>query len=98
MNVFNIREVESLLKRKFFTDIINSKDHHLLLNKTSIATRFKTNNINTLNNNIFLTYLYGPEKNFFIKNNIFQSLYLSENNNFFFFNKLKNFFFINLID
>ncbi len=43
MNCFNIREAESLLKRRFFTDLINSKDQHILLNKTAIGLRFKLN-------------------------------------------------------
>lgn len=59
MNCFNIREVQSLLKRKFFTDLINSKDHHELLNSTAMSTRFKTNNINAINGNLLLSYTYG---------------------------------------
>jgi hypothetical protein len=76
MNCFNIREVQSLLKRKFFTDLINTKDHHLLLNKTSIGIRFKSNSINSINSNILLSYLYGLENIPFIK----QSVYFSEKN------------------
>ena len=30
MNCFNIRELQGILKRKFFTDIINTHDHKLL--------------------------------------------------------------------
>lgn len=58
MNCFNIREVESLLKRKFFTDLINSKDHHVLLNNTAVGLRYKLNNINS-SNNTELLYNYG---------------------------------------
>jgi len=59
MNCFNIREVQSLLKRKFFTDLLNTHDYRELLNKTSINLRFKTQNISTLDSNVFLFYNYG---------------------------------------
>jgi len=61
MNCFNIREIQSILKRRFFTDLINTHDHHVLLDRTAMGLRFKTNNINTLNNNINLFYNYGIE-------------------------------------
>lgn len=61
MNCFNIREVESLLKRRFFTDLINSKDHHTLIDKTAIGLRYKVNDTSYLNNNINLFYNYGLE-------------------------------------
>lgn len=61
MNCFNIREIQSLLKRKFFTDLINTHDHHTLLDKTAMGLRFKTNNINSINSNIFVFYNYGIE-------------------------------------
>jgi hypothetical protein len=59
MNCFNIREIQSILKRRFFTDLINSTDHHSLLNETVMGLRFKTNNINAINPNMFLIYNYG---------------------------------------
>lgn len=61
MNCFNIREVQAILKRKFFTDLINTHDHHALLDKTTMGVRFKTNNINSINSNIFVFYNYGVE-------------------------------------
>lgn len=75
MNCFNIREIQSILKRKFFTDLINSHDHHMFLDKTAMGLRFKTNNINNINSNIFIFYNYGIEftpkirsSSFFINN------------------------------
>jgi hypothetical protein len=44
MNCFNIREYESLLKRKFFKDLINVTDNHNFLNKVIVSLRFKNNN------------------------------------------------------
>lgn len=61
MNCFNIREIQSILKRRFFNDLINTHDHHNLLDKTMIGLRFKTNDMNTVNPNIFLFYNYGLE-------------------------------------
>ena len=61
MNCFNIREIESILKRKFFTDLINTHDHKTLLDKTAMGLRFKTNGINSIHSNIFNFYNYGIE-------------------------------------
>jgi len=76
MNCFNIREIQSILKRKFFTDLINTHEHHTLLDKTAMGLRFKTNNINLINSNIFIFYNYGIEfapkirSNYFFDNEI----------------------------
>src|SRR5690606_3214751 len=61
MNCFNIREVQSILKKKFFTDLINSKDQHLFFNNSAIGIRFKTNNLNLINTNNQLNYFFGLE-------------------------------------
>jgi len=63
MNCFNIREVQSLLKRRYFTDLINTKDHRTLLSQTSIGIRFKTSNVNLYNGNTLNFYNFGTEKN-----------------------------------
>ncbi len=79
MNCFNIREIQSILKRKFFTDLINSHEHHTLLDKTAMGLRFKTNNINSINSNIFIFYNYGIEftpktrSSYFLINNNFSN-------------------------
>lgn len=90
MNCFNIREVQSLLKRKFFTDLINTHDHHTLLNKTTVGTRFKTNNINAIQSNMFVFYNYGLELTVKIRNEEFVSFTdlnaLAYNTNSIFFN------------
>nr|YP_010049605.1 cytochrome c oxidase subunit 1 [Halteria grandinella]QPL16010.1 cytochrome c oxidase subunit 1 [Halteria grandinella] len=107
MNCFNIREIQSILKRKFFVDLINTHDHHTILNKTAMGLRFKTNSINSFNSNIFIFYNYGIEfssktrSNNYFTNNLNFSL---TNTNFFtpnslFFNLINyfnetNFFFI----
>ena len=44
MNCFNIRELQGILKRRFFNDLVNSNDHHTLLNDSMIGIRFKLNN------------------------------------------------------
>jgi len=59
MNCFNIRELQGILKRRFFTDLVNSNDHHNLLSKSMISLRFKTNNDNVVNNDILMFYNYG---------------------------------------
>lgn len=63
MNCFNIREVQALLKGRFFNDLVNSNDHHDFLNKTIIGLRFKTNDLNSINPNMLLFYKYGVYNN-----------------------------------
>jgi hypothetical protein len=43
MNCFNIRELQSVLKRKFFVDLVNTHDHRNLLESSMIGLRYKTN-------------------------------------------------------
>ena len=44
MNCFNIRELQGILKRRFFTDLVNSADHRDILSSSMIGLRFKSNN------------------------------------------------------
>lgn len=92
MNCFNIREIQSILKRKFFTDLINTHDHRTLLNKTAMGLRFKTNSINSINSNVFIFYNYGIEfsskirsNNYFFNNEIRSNSAPSFFNNSFFY-------------
>jgi len=59
MNCFNVRELQALLKNRFFTELINSKDHHNFLDQTAIGLRFKTNDLNTIYSNMVLAFRYG---------------------------------------
>jgi heme/copper-type cytochrome/quinol oxidase subunit 1 len=105
MNCFNIREVQSLLKRRFFTDLINSNDHHELLDQTMLGLRFKTNNLNSLNSHVILHNNFGltsTGKTRFTINqeaNIFDTFTFLKSDSFFFntinfFYQKLNFFFI----
>ena len=42
MNCFNIRELQGVLKRRFFTDLVNSSDHNLFLSESTVGLRFKS--------------------------------------------------------
>jgi hypothetical protein len=47
MNCFNIRELQGILKRKFFVDLLDSHDYRNLLKESMINLRYKLNpNIN----------------------------------------------------
>jgi hypothetical protein len=48
MNCFNIRELQGILKRKFFTDLVNTSDNHTASESTLINMRFKNNMSNIL--------------------------------------------------
>jgi hypothetical protein len=94
MNCFNIREIQSILKRKFFTDLINTHDHHILLDKTAMGLRFKTNNVNSINSNIFVFYNYGIEYTAKIRSSSYAFNALDSNSQFVN-NKSALYFFIN---
>jgi hypothetical protein len=98
MNCFNIREVQSILKKRFYTDLINTHDYHTFLDKTAMGLRFKTNNINNINSNIFVFYNYGLEftpkirtNSYFFNNKISYQSTISFDPNSFFFYFLNNF-------
>jgi len=59
MNCFNIREIQALLKARFFSDLVNSNDHTIFLNKTVIGLRYKTHMLDMINPNMLLFYRYG---------------------------------------
>jgi hypothetical protein len=59
MNCFNVRELQALLKNRFFNELISSRDHHIFLDQTAIGIRFKTNSLDSINSNTFLMYRYG---------------------------------------
>jgi hypothetical protein len=59
MNCFNIRELQSILKRKFFTDLVNTHDHRDLLEQSMIGLRYKSNNSLNLNSDILSFYNFG---------------------------------------
>lgn len=59
MNCFNIRELQGILKRRFFTDLVNSSDHREILDSSMIGLRFKTNNTLNLNHDVLSFHNFG---------------------------------------
>jgi hypothetical protein len=59
MNCFNIREVEALLKGRFFPDLVTGKDSRSFLNSTTLGLRFKTNNLDSINSGTLVFNNYG---------------------------------------
>jgi len=60
MNCFNIRELQSMLKKRFFTDLVSTHDHRELLQSTVIGLRYKHNGNSLAESGIFSFYNYGP--------------------------------------
>jgi heme/copper-type cytochrome/quinol oxidase subunit 1 len=94
MNCFNIREIESILKKRFFVDLINTHDHKKLLHKTIVDLKFKLND-NFLSPNLFIFYNYGLD--FTSKRRFGSLINVNEkgvkllNENSFFYKTLKNY-------
>ena len=59
MNCFNIRELQGILKRRFFTDMVNSHDHRDILNSSMIVAKFKLNSESNVNLDTTLFYNWG---------------------------------------
>jgi hypothetical protein len=76
MNCFNIKELQGILKRKFFADLVNTHDYKALLPNTMIALRYKLNNTVNLDLDTINYYNYGVSFNN-------PNTFLSFNNNIF---------------
>jgi hypothetical protein len=59
MNCFNIRELQSVLKSKFFVDVMSSFEHRDLLSDTMLLVRYKSNQENHIDLDVFNFYNYG---------------------------------------
>jgi len=59
MNCFNIRELQGILKRRFFTDMVNSHDHRDILGSSMISAKFKLNTSENINLDATLFYNWG---------------------------------------
>jgi hypothetical protein len=59
MNCFNIRELQGILKRRFFTDLVNSTEHNHLLASSVLGLRYKLNSSNTTTPDYALFYNFG---------------------------------------
>jgi len=77
MNCFNIRELQGILKRKFFPDLVNINDHRNLMETSMLGLRFKINNNDSIRPEQSLFYNFGltntsKQKNINFTNYIYQ--------------------------
>jgi hypothetical protein len=63
MNCFNIRELQGILKRRFFVDLVNSHDHRDILSSTMIGIKHRLHNTENINLDITMFYNWGILKN-----------------------------------
>ena len=75
MNCFNIRELQGNLKRKFFSDLVNSNDHREILSNSMIGLRFKANNTLNLNHDVMSFYQFGTNLTPKSRNTILENTY-----------------------
>ena len=69
MNCFNIRELQGILKRRFFSDLVNSADHREILSSSMIGLRFKNNNNLNLEHDTMSFFKLGTNNSAQIKVN-----------------------------
>jgi hypothetical protein len=68
MNCFNIRELQGILKRKFFVDLVDSHDYKNLLKDSMINLRYKTNSNINLDFDTASFYKFGIHNSVINKN------------------------------
>ena len=61
MNCFNVRELQSLVRKRFFFELSNQKTYNETLSKTLIGSKYKTTNLNKSNSS--LNYSLGLDIN-----------------------------------
>jgi len=81
MNCFNIRELQGILKRRFFADLVNTSDFRELLDESMLGLRFRTGNQGTVASNTALFYNYGTSDAHRTKPGIFQPRTITHNSN-----------------
>ena len=59
LNCFNMRQLETILRRQFFTDFLSKGDHRSLMNESMIGLRFKLNHRHNFEADQFLFYSAG---------------------------------------
>lgn len=59
MNCFNVRELQSLVRKRFFMETLNTNFVTNNLNNSMISLKYKTNNINLNKNNSFINNNFG---------------------------------------
>lgn len=79
MNCFNVRELQGNLKRKFFTDLVNSNDHRDFLNQSILGMRFKTNNNLAITPDMEAFYNFGTTTTSKAKTFEFVNIYAGAN-------------------
>lgn len=95
MNCFNIRELQGILKRKFFVDLTNSHDHRVIFDESIIGMRFKINSTKNLDFDYFNFYTFGINNGFFGGVVDYEGYYL-EKRNIVFLNDF-DYYFLNLL-
>ena len=81
MNCFNIRELQGILKRRFFTDMVNTSDHRQILESSMIGLRFKTNNELSLDSDTLSFHNYGTTNSNKQRSVMLSNLYLYQSDN-----------------
>jgi hypothetical protein len=83
MNCFNIREIQTLLKTRFYADLLNESHQHIFLNRTTPSLRFKTQDLNFLNSCQVILQKYGilttPSSRTQVYNSSFESTLFTPN-------------------
>jgi len=59
LNCFNMRQLETILRRQFFTDFLSTGDHRSLMTNTMIGLRFKLNQQQSIQPDQFSFYRFG---------------------------------------
>jgi hypothetical protein len=59
MNCFNIREIQTLLRARFYADLMGENSANIFLSQTALGLRFKLNEPSFINLNYLILNRYG---------------------------------------
>lgn len=79
MNCFNIRELQSVLKRKFFSDLVSSHDYRSLLTQSMLGLRFRLNSNDLISPDVLSFHDFGLKNSDLNKFVFFKNSVHSEN-------------------
>lgn len=83
MNSFNIREIQGILKRRFFTDLASPKEHNQLFDSSMVGLRYRLNSTTNIYPDTLVNFNFGPsatsQKKKLLLNSLEQNLLVMTN-------------------
>lgn len=80
LNCFNMRQLETILRRQFFVDFLSTGDHRQLMTNTMVGLRFKVGQEQSAQPDQFSFYKFGLTNHENLRVTFFEPRGVSSNN------------------